>query len=229
MSKKKECNVTQWQIDRVNTRRAFIEQAIKLSRGGRFDSYNAYAVHLAAQLTQFELVQEKTQHDASGSEEEFVPPKPVSRQIFFTNKAYRALAEAAYIGKKIQGSSSIKQPKTISEFNAVLVQKDFELSNQKAEIEQLKAEIRLLKQGGHLDAIDSDANAAIEKAIKEKSMVVQAIIKIMKWGEDILDFKDGQILDPGKRGDRAIVVERRLLTHCATTLSKALDGFVINE
>lgn len=226
MKTKKSSNAEEWQAKRVENRLNFIRESIKLTKGVRFESYNAFAVYLAARLSEHEMMQAKHLYEISQADEPFKPPRPVSRQIFFTNQAYRTVAEAAYTGRKIQGSGSIEQPRTVSEFNAVLLQKEFEISNLETELARSKSDIEAIK--GKL-ILEDTPNDNVKEILREKSLVVQAIIHLLRWGDGIIEFSDGRIIDKGRRGSRAVIVDKQYLLPCASTIDNALNGFVLDD
>ncbi len=214
---------------KVARRKALIEKAIKLAKGQSFDSYNAYTIYLAAMLSEYERMHAVSEYKIAGEIGEFNPPKPVSRQVFFRNPVYREIAEPAYTGRKIEGAESIKKPRTPSEIDTVLTQKDFEISELNAEMERLKSELKNIKlstpKQASLEHLDED----FDLLRQEKSKTIQALIDILRWADGLLKLDKGQVIDRGARGDKAIVVERHLLKHCERTINEALNGFTINE
>jgi hypothetical protein len=233
MSKKaSQSNIAEWQVRRQNKRKAFIEQAIELSRGHSFDSYNQFATYLAKRLTEYEKLEARHRNDVASQDDEsleFVPPRAVSRQIFYTNKIYRAIAEAAYTGRIIEGADSITNPKTVSEFNTILTQKDFEISNLKDDIEKLKAQIKAEKKYTSEDMIFGDEDSIYQSMRKEKALTTQALITLIRWGKGLIKYTDGQIIDIAEEGPKRILVKRDLLKHCAPVIENALNGFTCDE
>lgn len=221
----KETNLKKWQIKRVKRRASLIEEAIGLIKNTDFSSFNAYASVLADTLTKFEFMEAKLHWKKSGETMKFIPPKPASRQIFSTNKTYNELAEAGFALQRVSGAASIKKPRTAVEFKIVLDQKDYEISNLKAELSRSKAKNKHIKTSiSSKNNLESSDNQ-ISILMQDHSKTIQAVIKLLQWGNLILKHENGKIVDMGAIGKSRTVVEPKLLKHCSHLIDEGLDGF----
>lgn len=222
--------IAHWNTDRQAARLEFIKEIVKARQARHFSSLNAFAVYIAQRLHEHEMIIAKHLYEINLKEDKnatFKEPRPIARQTITTNPLYAPIVEAAWHGKKIEGTRSIKTPKTIAEFNAVVTQKDFEISNLKDDIEKLKAKLKVLTSISNTKPIEAIADESLEQCKKEKSLTTQALIKVLKWNKGLLDYKNGEIIDIGNMN--SVLVERMYLSHCAKAIDNALSGFTPNE
>jgi len=219
---------SEYQKEFVARRKKTISCLLEEAKHADFDSFNKLANHLAARLTAIEQADYHELYNELNKthpEFEYNPPREASRQIFYRNEDYKILCDAFLVRKKISGSKSIPKQKCQCEHDIFSTEKELEISNLKAEVKRLKAALSRSPQTEYSKNTDLDSvtlQQKLSKITKEKSLTVQALISLMKWGikHGLIEFNNGELID---LAFNKIIINKKSLKHCESAIISGLS------